>query len=125
MAEQFQGTTITFQSGFCAEITGVSHSGIARTAIDTTHTTSTDGWMTFTPSDLKNNGELKVDLQFDSGEEPPIDAAAETITVSFASGATMACTGFMTAFEYTGQMDDKWTASATLKLSGEWTWTAA
>lgn len=129
MADEGFGTTITFQSGFCAEVLEVSWDGIERNAIDTTHMTTTEGWMTFLPSDLQDPGELTVELQFDPDESPPIEAAAETVTVTFpipAGGsvaATWACSGFLTGMSAAVPHNDKMTASVTIKFSGEPTFT--
>lgn len=129
MADEGFGTTITFQSGFCAEILDVSWDGIERNAIDTSHMTTVDGWMTFLLSDLKDPGELTVELQFDPDESPPITAAAETVTVTFpipAGGsvaATWACSGGLTSMGIAVPHNDKMTASCKLKFSGAPTFT--
>lgn len=125
------GTTITFASGFMAKITSVSWGGIAREPKETSHMTSTNGWRTFIPSDLKDPGELTVELQFDknAATKTNIGGAAETITVTFpvpaggSTAATWACSGFMTSFEMADPMDDVMTATAGLKFSGEPTFT--
>lgn len=112
------GITITFSSGFFAQIIGVTPPGSSREAIDTSHTETTGGDMTFIPSDLIDNGELQVELNFNPGTTPPIDSAAETVTITFASGTTWAFTGFMTNYEPDAPIDDRMTASCTVKVSG-------
>lgn len=124
MADIGTGTSITFSSGFMAEILSVNHSGISREAIDDTHMGTTTA-RSFQPSDLYDPGELSVELQFDEDTKPPIDGATETITVTFPSGATWAADGFMTDFEYSDPLEDKMTATATLKFTGDITVTAS
>lgn len=125
------GVSISFRSGFLAKIKNVNFSGLERKAHDTSHTQTASGWMTFAPSTLKNPGELQVEILHDPDLSPPIDQAAETVRVTFPlqSGETVAayweCSGFMTAYEFTGPHDDLLTAKATIKFSGAPTFTAA
>jgi hypothetical protein len=129
MADDGYSTTVTFSSGFCAEVLDVGWDGMSREAIDTTHMTTTNGWMTFLPSDLKDAGELSVSLQFAPNTAPPITGAAETVTVTFplpaggSTRATWACSGFMTGMGVAVPNGDKMTADATIKFSGEPTFT--
>jgi hypothetical protein len=129
MADEGYGTTITWESGFCAQILSANWDGISRAAIPTSHTTTTEGWMTFQPSDLQDPGSLTVELQFDPDDAPPIEEAAETVTVTFpipAGGsvaATWACSGFLTEFGNQVPYNDKMTATAVIKFSGEPTFT--
>ena len=126
------GTTITFgTSGFTANLMSVRWSGISRAAIDTSHMGTTAaganqfGSRTFIPGDLVDPGELALEVQFNPQTNPPIGAAAETITVTFplvagdATPASWACSGFVTAFEITDPLDDKMMATMTVKLSGK------
>lgn len=123
------GASITFSSGFCAQILSVSWSGISRTAVDTSHFGLTDGTefgsMTFIPGGQQDPGELQVELNFNPDTDVPIDAPAENITVTWKSGATWVCSGFMTNFEITAPNDDRVTATATIKFSGAINITAA
>lgn len=125
MADTGFGISITFASGFFAEILSVDGPGLDRASVGTTHAGTTDGWATFIPSDIKDPGELEVEIAFDPDEEPPIDDAAETITVTYPNGATWACSGFMTGFRPSVPIDDRMTASCTLKWSGKPTFTPA
>lgn len=119
------GIAITFQTGFFAEIRNVDGPSMSRDAVETSHATTTDGRRTFVPSDLIDLGEVEVDLIFDPDEEPPIDAAAETVTITYPNGATWAFSGFLTNFTPTAPYDDLMTASATLKCTGDLTHTPA
>jgi len=132
MADEGFGTTITFQSGFFAEITNVDWDGIKRGSIPTSHMTTTEGWMTFQPSDLKDAGELSVEIAFAPQTTiiTAITAAAETVTVTLpipagqSVASTWACSGFMTDFKFKSPMDGKMMADVKLKFSGKPTITA-
>lgn len=131
--DQGFGASITFDSGFFANILSISHRGITREAVPTTHSGTTNGFKTFTPSDLIDWGELDVRIQFNKNSRPPIDDAAETCTVTFplaageSSAATWAATAFMTNFEYTNETisDELMEATCTLKFSADVTVTAS
>lgn len=118
MADTGFGITITFDSGFLAEIIDVTLPEQTREPIDTTHTTTTNGIMTFMPSDLIDSGELQVELNFDETASPPIDSAAETCTITFGSATTWAASAFMTSYAPSAPIDDRMTASCTIKFSG-------
>lgn len=132
MADTGFGTTITFQSGWFASVTSAQWGGIKRESIDTTHMASTSGWATFMPSDIKDAGELTVEMLFDADTTfiTPIGAAAESVTFTFpietghSTAATWACSGFLTSFEIGVPMDDKMTSTAKIKFSGVPTLTA-
>lgn len=126
-------STITFQSGFFAQILSMSWDGISRPAINTTHMGSTAatatnfGVATYIPGKVTDPGALTVEFHFNPDTNPPIDAVAETITIGFpgsATPATWAGSGFMTDFSLIDPLDDKMTARATLKFSGLITTTA-
>lgn len=111
------GTTITYASGFCAEILSITPPGLSREAIETTHMGTTTA-KTFMPGDLYDGGELGVSMAFAPGTTVPITSAAETVTVTFPDGATWAFSGFMTGFEATVPLEDKMTGDATIKVTG-------
>jgi len=119
------GITITFgTSEFTAEILDVTPPGMSREAIETTHQ-GTTGQKTFMPADLYDSGELGFDIHFNPDTSPPIGSAAETITITFPSGATWAFTGFMTGYAPSAPLEDKMTASVTVKVTGAITITPA
>lgn len=115
------GTTVTFgTSSFTADLLSVSHSGIAREAIQTSHMGTTSDH-TFMPTDLVDNGELTLEIAFVATLTPPIltNGAAETITVAYAGSATTwSFSAFQTGFEITAPLEDKMTATVTLKVTG-------
>lgn len=126
-------TTITFgTSAFTAELQSVAWSGYSRASIDTSHMGTTNGLMTFIPSDLIDPGSLAMEISFDPDKTVPLAQTdvAETVTVTFPkAGATTAAkwaaSGFVTDFEFTDPMDDRMTASMTVKFSGAITFTAS
>ena len=128
--QQGHGVAITFSSGFFAWITDVNPASMRREALETTNSSTTVA-RTFTPEKLVNYGDLRVTMQFDASKDPPIEGAAESITITFpmASGATTAAnwtgTGFMTAYEPTVPINGIMTATATIKWTGAVTTNAA
>ena len=130
MADQGYATTITFSSGFCAQVLSVTWDGIERAAIDTTHMTTSSGYMTAIPSDIINPGQLTVELLANPSSAPPITGAAETVTVTFpipsggSSAATWVCSGFLTNYTLNDPHDDRMTATAVIKFTGVPTFTA-
>jgi len=128
MADIGTGITIAFgTSSFTAEILDVNPVDASRGSVNVSHQGTTTAHV-FTPTDLIDWGDLSFTMQFDADDEPPLDQAAETITITFpvkslATGATIAGTGFMTGFSVTAALEDKMTAEATIKWSGDLTWT--
>jgi len=122
MAVITTGLTVTFQSGFCAEILDFNWSGMTREMIETTNF-STTGGKTFTPATTYDPGEIQVELLFDPEVSPitPLTAVQETVTVTYADAApasTMAASGALSEFTIAGPLEDRMTATATIKFSG-------
>ena len=128
--QQGHGVAITFESGFLAWITNVSPMSLQRAALETTNSSTTTA-RTFRHEVLYNAGELSVTIQYNTSTNPPIDQAAEAITITFpmAQGATTAATltgnGFLTAFNPTVDINGIMTATCTIKWTGAITVTAA
>lgn len=132
------GTTIVFAtSSFTAELLNISHSGINREALATSHMgtaapgAGTFGNMTFIPGQLSDPGEITAEFHFDPDQIPPIDAVSEVITITFplvagdTTPAKWASTGFITGWEYTDDLETIMVATGTIKLTGNVTRTAA
>lgn len=124
---------ITFSSGFFAQIIDWDWDGIERKAIDTSHQglslagTGKFGNMTRIPSKLNSPGTLTVNLSFNPDTLPPIESAAETVTLTIGDSstrATWAGSGFMTSYKATGPLEDRMTATAVITFSGNVTRTA-
>lgn len=116
------GTTITFNSGLFAEILELEWSGMERAQYETSHFGTTGG-MTFAPGTLYDPGEATVRYAFDPEIDPTtaLAAASETVTITFADSApasTMAATGAMSGMTISVPLEDRVTASATIKFSG-------
>jgi len=119
------GLSVTFATGFLAEITSISHSGVgARSVLETSHA-GTSTWRTFTPGLLQNPGTVDVTIWFVPGTAPPWGDAAETVTITYADAgaATFAASGFMFNFDVSGDLEELHEATAQLQLSGSITHT--
>jgi hypothetical protein len=117
------GTTVTYQSGLFAEVLEMEWSGLTRNFYEDSHFGTTGG-MTYAAGSLYDPGELSVTMAFD----PEIDvttaltAAAETVTVTFADAApasTLAASGGMRDFSISVPLEDRVTANAVIKFSGD------
>lgn len=125
------GITVVFAtSAFTAEIVDVGGPGRSRESVNISHQ-GTTGAHVFIPATLVDNGEFTLDLHFDPDDEPPINGPNETITITWpkvsgdATAATWAFSGHVTGHEPTGTLEDKMTASVTIKVSGDITKVAA
>jgi len=125
------GTTLVFgTSAFTAKLEKIGQQGMTREALDASDLAAAAGWKTFGPSGQIDPGELQIEGFYDPDDSPPIDQPAETLTITYpvrvgdTNGATFVCQGFMTNFEHEGEVDGFFKFSATLKLSGQPTWTA-
>lgn len=127
------GATITFgTSAFTAEITSLTPYAAERESIDTTHLGTSAapageiGAKTYIPADLTEAGSLSITGHFNPDTVPPLEAAAETITITFASGATADFTGFMTSYQPSEvAVNTKMEFTAEIKISGSIDITAA
>lgn len=118
MATVGTGLTVTFSTGFLAEILNGKWTGYERKSIDTSHMGTTTA-MTFTPGSLADPGQLECEILFDAGTKPPINSAAESVTVTYSDASTWAASGFMTNFDWESPLEDRMTATATIKFSGD------
>lgn len=112
------GTTITFSSGFFAEIRSVDGPEVSRTKIDTSHSTTTGGYRTFIFSDLMDNGEVSITGIADVSSSPPIEDDLEPVTITYSDGTTWAFSGGLMNYKNTAPYDDLITFTATLVVSG-------
>lgn len=125
------GTTITFgTSGFAARLMDVDWGGIKRAAVQTTHMGTTSNH-SFMPGDLVDRGEIGLTFHFDPSLTPPIASAIETVTITWpvpaglTNGATWAASCFMTDYKPGAKIETLMEATATLKVTGAITITAA
>lgn len=91
------GATLTFgTSAYAFNWTSIDSGEKSRPPIETTHL-GTTGERTFMPGDLDDAGELTVPFQWDNTlDEITTTTTAETITVTYPGGATLAGTGLIT-----------------------------
>lgn len=118
------GTTITFgTTNFVANIVSADVGEVKRDSKDSTYLGTTTA-KTYIPVTLYDSGELGFKAQFDAanGTNVPIAHAAETITIAFAGGHSVAGTGFMTGYKITVQTEDIIMADFKVKFSGALTW---
>jgi hypothetical protein len=101
--QEGHAATLTFAtSGYAPNVQSINTPGMTRDALETTHL-GTVGAKTFIPAALVDNGELSFSVQVNPDALPPIAAAPETITITFAgdgvdtTDASWAFTGFITA----------------------------
>lgn len=124
------GITIAFgTSSFTAEVLSINGNDISRTAVDVTHMGSSR--MEFMPGDLVDEGSIDLEIGLDPDVQPPISGVAETITITFpipagdSNGATLVFTGFVTDWSFAVPLEDKMTATVTIKSDGltapQWT----
>ena len=132
------GTTITFgTSGFNAQIESASWGGITREIIDVTHLGTTPasggeiGSREYLAGDLSDPGELTLELHFNPNLQAPIEGDPETITVTYplvsgdTTSASWSAQGQMTGYDHEIPLEDKMTATATVKITGPITRTDA
>lgn len=125
------GITVVFAtSGFTGEIIDAGLGGVSRKSIDVSHMgtslpgSTSFGNMPFIPGRLSDAGELTLELHFNPQTIPPLDLAAETVTVTFplvpgdTTPATYIFQGFFTEFGQSYPLDDKMVVSSTIKVSG-------
>lgn len=115
------GTTIAWETGFFATILGISLGGVERAAVLTSHFGTTN-YKTFEPADLTDPGEITVEIQHDTAKAPPVLEAAETLTITWPDSQTLACSGFMTGYEFSAVDEELVRATARIKLTSTPTW---
>jgi len=113
------GTTLTYESGFHAEILDISPPGASRESIQTSHMGTTSAH-TFVPADLVDWGEMTVEIALFPGTTIPItsDAASTVVAFSDSGSATWTFSSFMTGFESSVPLEQRATGSSTLKVTG-------
>ena len=119
LADTSHGYTITFAtSGFTGNIVDITPPNTTLDPVNTSHQ-GTTGAMTFIPSDLPDNGELSFSVQYNPDITIPVDAAADTVTVTSPEGATDVFPGFFTGYAPTAPHLNLMTADVTLKVAGD------
>jgi predicted secreted protein len=123
-----------------AEVRNITPPSFARDAQDATHTESTEAWREFIPG-LKDAGEMSCELNLvpDSNTMDLILAQFDSdsltqVRILFADGvqtgpsptcSRFTCNGIVTGFPLEAPMDDKMSATVTVKISGKPTFVRA
>lgn len=112
----------------CGEITAVNGPSFAADALDATHMESDNRFREFIEG-LRDAGELSGEINYIPGDAGMLAlwknlGRKATFMITEPSGfgsppPTFQSVGIMTAFEVSGAVGDKMTASFTIKLSGE------
>lgn len=116
------GTTITFGTSlFAGRIIDIGQAvGVSRGVIEASKMAS-DDWVDKLVQDLADPGELQYDIEYDGDVDPPVNAAAETITIDVRGAGTgfkVSGSGAMTGFTPAIPHNDKMTASITISWLG-------
>lgn len=118
MAAIGTGTTIVFgTSGFSAEVVGINLSDISRVAINSSHLGSTSAH-SFIFGDLVDWGNAELEINYDPTDFPPVGEAAETITITTPDSTTYVFSGAVTNVSAAIPLEDKMTATVTVKAAG-------
>lgn len=112
-----------------ANVTSITPFNTTRDAIDTTDMSTTDGYKTALGG-LKDNGECTAEINYDPTAHNTLladfdeaDPMNYRITFPGASGEIASFAAVMTGFSPSVPMDEKMTASMTIKISGKIAWT--
>jgi len=118
MAQLGTGTTITM-SGFTADILSVDGPSMSRESVQTSRM-STTNYHTFIPASLVDGGELTLEIAHQSTTAVPINSAATTVTIVWGGteGTSWSFSGFMSGYTPNAAIDERMTASATIKVAG-------
>ena len=112
------GITLTFPvSGFTAEKLDFDGPEISVEDIATSHQ-GTTGMMTFDPADLADPGEISFSFHFEPGTNPPVGVQETAMVLTWPDSTTWTFAGYMKSYKGTGQLNQKMTGDATVKVSG-------
>lgn len=119
------GTTLKQGTTTIAEVTSISGPGLKRDKVDATNFSSANNAREFIYG-LLDGGEVELELNF-----LPSDATQQALTTALVSGTTYQAytitwtdgtawtfNALVTAFQPTGKVEDRLTASCTLSITG-------
>lgn len=131
MALTTKGITIAFgTSSFTANVHSMTPEGFTRPVIGSSYFAQSGAYALKIPGTLVDAQSIEFEIEFDPDDEPPITAAAETLTITFpvptgkSTGATLAGTGFISEFSFEAE-SIKDGEDAMLVGSFTWTWDGA
>ena len=136
MSDIGTGATLSIGANWAVSILSISHSGLERESIPSSHLGTTGG-RSFIEGDLYDPGELEIEYILDT-EDPNADAAkppyldvVAAVVVEFpifpgsgdGTGSKMSGNGFVTSVSpYTLDLEGLVVGSLTIKLTGAITW---
>ena len=123
-------TTIEFDGNTPDDLLSISGPSVNASTIDTTSMGSSE--RSFLGGNI-DGGEITFDIAFDPDSTTHklltgdllTSTASTAFLITWSDGAETSGTGILTGFSATGSMDDKLTASATIKISGAVTFAAS
>jgi hypothetical protein len=112
------GLTVTFASGFCANIKSIDMPDMVIPEIDTTDFSSANTAMmqSSISGRLAQFGKLTLTIAFDPNATPPISADAGTVTIAFPDGPTFTFIGYMSAYKPGTPMEQEGTANVQISV---------
>ena len=126
MSQGFIGTgcSITWESGFLAEILDIGGPNFSREGVDFSHM-GTTGVKPFKFDSMYDGGEMVVEIAFrPSDGAPPILDAADTVVINWSDSAasTTTFTAALTGWSSSTPVSGRSTATATLKIASDPVW---
>ena len=115
------GTTVSFGGVAMAEVLDVTPPGISRESVQSSHMGSTNAH-TFLPTKLYDGGEVGLEIAFDPQFSTMLTNTAEVaVVITFPDSASTTWTfnGFITGYEPADPLEDRMTATLTIKVTGE------
>lgn len=103
-----------------AEVTNISLSGTSVDAVEATHMGS-GGWREYIPG-MGDGGEFSIDLNFTEGGYSALEAKLRTkfnVEIAEPGGAEWTAAVILTSLSAEIPLEDRMTASATFKVSGQ------
>lgn len=122
MAKNGTGISVTWESGFLAEILDVTPPEGSREMIKSSHMGTTNAH-TYIVAALVEWGSAVFELAFDPGQTPPIENDFSSCTITFPDGETWTFSAAMSGYAPAAPMEDRMTVTCTLKVSGKPTMT--
>ena len=121
------GASVTLPGVTISEVLDMSWSGVSRNAIETTNmatgaSVSSAGGRTYIAASPSDAGELTIEANLDSNTATwisCIDAGAGGVVLTFPDAGTWTTTGFVTSASFSVPLEDKMSASITVKLTGD------
>ena len=113
-----------------AEITNITPPQLSRDTVDATHQGSPDGYREFIGG-LRDSGEVSLEMNWIAGSTTDTtlltdfdsdDPVNYRITFNDADTTTATFAGFVTGYTPNSPMEDKQSASVTIKVTGKVTW---